>query len=184
VRGLIPVPANPLAVAAQLPGIYQGEFVVDMFCAALDEVLAPVVLTLDSLPAYLDPQTAPPDMLAWLAGWVGIDVVGAPSVEEQRKLVRDGAEMLRWRGTARGLRAAIVLETGLDAEITETGASDWSSSPGAELPGEAGNRVIVRVTAADPDLVDAARIAEIVIGCIPAHVGHRVEVVAAPAAAG
>jgi phage tail-like protein len=178
-RGLIPVPANPLAVAAQLPGVYQGEYVVEMFCGALDEVLAPVVLTLDSLPAYLDPQTAPSDMLAWLAGWVGIDVVGAPSVAERRVLVRDGAEILRWRGTARGLRGAIRLETGLDAEITETGASDWSSSPGAQLPGEPGNRVIVRVTAADPDQVDVARIEEIVAGCIPASVGSRVEVVAA-----
>jgi phage tail-like protein len=174
----MPGPANPLAVAAQLPGVYQGEYVVEMFCGALDEVLAPVVLTLDSLPAYLDPQTAPSDMLTWLAGWVGIDVIGAPSVAEQRDLVRDGAEMLRWRGTARGLRAAIRLETGLDADITETGASDWSSSPGAELPGEAGNRVIVRVTAADPDLVDVARIEEIVAGCTPASVGSRVEVVA------
>jgi phage tail-like protein len=174
----MPLKANPLAVAAQLPGVYQDEPVVDRFCDALDEVLAPVLLTLDSLPAYLDPQTTPPDMLAWLGSWVGVDVAPAPSVTEQRTLIRDAAEMLRWRGTAKGLHEAIRLGTGLDAEVVDTGASDWSSSAGAQLPGEAGNRVIVRITAADPDTVDLGRIEQIVSDCAPAHVGHRIEVVA------
>ena len=174
----MPEQRAPHSAAAQLPGVYQGELVVDGFCAALDEVLAPVPLTLDSLPAYLDPQTTPRDMLPWLAGWVGIAIDPAPSVAEQRTFVRDAAQMLRWRGTARGLREAIRLETGLDAQIQETGGTEWSSTPGAALPGEPGNRVIVRISAAEPDSVDAGLVEEIVAASIPAHVGHRIEVVA------
>jgi phage tail-like protein len=181
-RALMPDQHSPQSVAAQLPGVYQGVFVVDGFCDALDDVLAPVLLTLDSMPAYLDPQTTPHDMLGWLAGWVGIALDPAPSADEQRTFVREAAQMLRWRGTARGLQEAIRLETGWAAEIEETGGTEWSSTPGAELPGEAGNRVIVRVTAAQPDLVDAGTVEEIVehivAASIPAHVGHRIEVVA------
>jgi phage tail-like protein len=180
-RALMPRQRTPVSVAAQLPGVYQGGFVVDGLCASLDDVLAPVLLTLDSLPAYLDPQTTPHDMLAWLAGWVGITLEPSPSVTEQRTFVREAAQMLRWRGTAKGLREAIRLETGLDAEIVESGGTEWSSTPGAALPGEATNRIIVRVTAAGTDLVDADSVEQIVenivAASIPAHVGHQIEVV-------
>jgi phage tail-like protein len=175
----MPAQSVPWSVAAQLPGVYQGEAVVERFCSALDDVLAPVALTLDSMPAYLDPQTTPPDMLGWLAGWLGISVDPAPSIAERRALVREGAEMLRWRGTAKGLREAIRLETGLDVEIADSGGAEWSSTPGAELPGDPGNRVIVRVTAAEPELVDVGVLERVVAGSVPAHVDHRIEVVAA-----
>ncbi len=177
-RALMPEQRSPQSVAAQLPGVYQGEPVVDAFCDALDEVLAPVLLTLDSLPAYLDPQTTPRDMLAWLAGWVGISLDPNPELDEQRRFVREGAQVLRWRGTAHGLREALRLEAGLDAQIEESGGTEWSSTPGTALPGDETNRVIVRITAAEPDRVDAGVVEEIVAAGIPAHVGHRIEVVA------
>lgn len=177
-RGLIPASAIAHPVAAQLPGVYQGETVVEAFCAALDDVLAPVVLTLDSMPAYLDPQTTPPDMLVWLAAWLGIDIDAASPVADQRALVRAGVEVLRWRGTAKGLRATIRLETGLDADIVDTGATEWSSTPEATLPGERGSRVIVRIVAAEPDMIDIGLLDKIVASNVPAHVSHRIEVVA------
>jgi phage tail-like protein len=176
-RGLMPAQRSPRSVAAQLPGVYQDIPVVDAFCGALDEVLAPVLLTLDSLPAYLDPQTTPRDMLAWLAGWVGISLDPTPELDDQRTFVREGAQVLRWRGTARGLREALRLEAGLDAQIEESGGTEWSTTPGTELPGDGANRVIVRITAAEPDQVDAGVVEEIVAAGIPAHVGYRIEVV-------
>jgi phage tail-like protein len=177
-RGLIPVPAVAHPAAAQLPGVYQGETVVEAFCAALDEVLAPVVLTLDSMPAYLDPQTTPPDMLTWLAAWLGISIDTALPITEQRALVSDGVEVLRWRGTAKGLRETIRLETGLDADIVDSGATEWSSTPEAPLPGEPVSRVIVRITVAEPDMIDVGLLDKIVASSVPAHVSHGIEVVA------
>jgi phage tail-like protein len=180
----MPVSAIAHPVAAQLPGIYQGEAVVEAFCAALDEVLAPVVLTLDSMPAYFDAQTTPQDVLAWLAGWLGISVDNSAPIAEQRALVRDGAEALRWRGTAKGLRQAIRLETGLDADIVDTGAADWSSTPGTPLPGEAGRRVIVRIIAAEPDMIDVGFLNKVVASNVPAAVSYGIEVVAPSTSAG
>ncbi len=180
----MPDQPSPHSVADQLPGVYQGEQVVENFCGALDEVVSPVVLTLDSLPAYLDPQTTPSDMLAWLGGWLGISVTAAAPVGEQRALIREGAEMLRWRGTAKGLRAAIRLEIGLDAEIVETGATEWSATAGMPFPGEEGNSVIVRITAAEPETVDVGLVEDIVAANVPAHVGHRIEIVASSTPAG
>jgi phage tail-like protein len=177
-RGLIPVSAIAHPVVPQLPGVYQGETVVEAFCAALDEVLAPAVLTLDSMPAYLDPQTTPPDMLAWLAAWLGISVYTASPIAEQRALVRDAVDVLRWRGTAKGLRGTIRLETGLDADIVETGATEWSSTPETPLPGAPESRVIVRITATKPDMIDVGLLDKIVSSNVPAHVSHRIEVIA------
>ena len=59
-----PHPLGPDAAGA-LPGRARSS---RRFCDALDEVLAPVVSTLDNLPAYLDVATAPDDLLALARG--------------------------------------------------------------------------------------------------------------------
>ena len=106
-RGLVPGLASPVPARRDLPSLYRDDYFAQNLCAGLDEVLAPIIATLDSLPAYLDPATAPDDMLAWLAGWMGIVLDGHQTAERQRELVQEGVDILHWRGTARGVRAAV-----------------------------------------------------------------------------
>ena len=139
-------------------------------------MLAPVIATLDSLPAYLDPSTAPDDMLGWLAGWMGIVLDGHQSAERQRELVRAGVELLQWRGTARGVRAAVGALLDTEPEIVESGGAAWSETAGAELPGSERAELLVRIAVDDPEAFDVRRLEALIAMIKPAHVPHRVEV--------
>jgi phage tail-like protein len=170
---------NPLPVGDRLPGVFDNDAVVQDFCAGLDEVLAPIVLTLDCLPAYLDPVTTPADMIGWLADWLGVNLDPRQSVAQQRHLLRKTAKLLQWRGTAKGLRDVVEFIVGVRPEIIETGGSQWSETPGTPLPGQPGDRVVVRLVVADPTQVDARRVGEIVAAITPAHIRYVIEIVTA-----
>ena len=161
-----------------LPGLYHEDLFAQRLCSGLDEVLAPIFATLDSLSAYLDPRTAPDDMLGWLAGWIGLALDDGQSPRRQRELVRAGAELLRWRGTARGIRDAVETLFEVAPELIETGGAAWSPTSGAGFPGQPGTRLVVRLRVPDIAAVDMRRFDAVVAAVKPAHVPHRVEVVA------
>ena len=167
---------SPFPLGATLPGIYQDDGFVQELCAGLDEVLAPVVATLDCLPAYLDPETTPVDVLEWLAGWVGLLLDDVPP-ERRREVVRRAAELHRWRGTPHGVRASVAAWFGVEPELVESGGSGWSAEGGAPLPGEPVPGLLVRVCVPDAAAVDVGRLDALVAATKPAHVPHRVEVV-------
>ncbi|MCN9241145.1 phage tail protein [Streptomyces sp. RY43-2] len=183
-RGTLPGLPTPHPLLRQLPAVYLDQPFVQGFLGALDEVLAPVLLTLDNLPAHLDPRTAPEDLLAWLAEWVAAEVDGERPVERRRAVVAGAVARHRQRGTLAGLAAAIRVETGLEPEISESGATSWSAEPGSALPGAARPWVRVRVRVADAEAVAPARarLERLVAAEVPAQVGYAVEVVAADGA--
>jgi phage tail-like protein len=169
---------SPHPLGATLPVVFREDDFTQQLCAGLDDVLAPVFATLDSLPAYFDPATAPDDMLAWLATWMGIVVDRHQSAARQRQLVHTGAEILRWRGTARGVRGAVRGLFGADPEIVEPGGSRWSATAGSPLPSPDHTELLVRLAVADPAAFDLRRLDALVALVKPAHVEHRVEVTA------
>lgn len=87
-----------------LPGIYQGDPFLRRFLQIFDPVLSSLEETLDNVVYYLDPLTTPAGFLNWLGGWVGIEPDESWPLARRRQLVRWAAEILRWRGTRRGLR--------------------------------------------------------------------------------
>jgi phage tail-like protein len=175
-RGLVPGLASPYPLGEILPSLYRDDYFAQNLCAGLDEVLAPIIATLDSLPAYLDPATAPDDMLAWLAGWMGIVLDGHQSAERQRELVQEGVDILHWRGTARGVRAAVDALFDGQTEIVESGGASTSLEPGSPLPGSPRAELVVRLGVSDPEGFDVRRLDALVAMVKPAHVPHRVEV--------
>ena len=73
-RRSVPELATPHPLGELLPGLYLDDDLVQRWTAGLDEVLAPVFLTLDSLDAYFDSRLAPIDFVGWLAGWVDAEL--------------------------------------------------------------------------------------------------------------
>lgn len=175
-RGLVPGLASPYPICETLPGVFRGDSFTQRWCAALDDVLAPIVATLDSFPAYLDPATAPEDLLPWLAGWMGIALDGHQSAERQRELVQIGVELLQWRGTARGIRAAVLALFDVDPELVESGGTTSSPQPGTALPGSDHPGLLVRLRVPRPDEFDVRRLDALVDMAKPAHLPHRVEI--------
>ncbi|WP_370423282.1 phage tail protein [Streptomyces sp. QH1-20] len=174
-RGTIPGLPTPHPLLDQLPALYLEHDFLQRFLGALDEVLAPLHLTLDNLPAYLHPRTAPEDFLAWLAGWLAVEADAGRPEDQRRAVVTEAVARHRRRGTRHGLAAAVRLETGTEPEIDESGATTWSPVPGAALPGSAGASVTVRLRVPDPDRIDRARLERLVAAETPAHLAYRVE---------
>ncbi|CAM5442662.1 hypothetical protein SCANM63S_01249 [Streptomyces canarius] len=87
----------------------------------------------------------------------------------------------RTRGTRAGLAAAIRAETGIEPEISESGATSWSSEPGSALPGSARPWVRVRLRLPDARALapTRARLEKLMADEVPAHVGYEVEVLTA-----
>gem|GEM_PF-1547034 len=79
------------------------------FLEALEEVLDPIVGTLDSLPAHLDVDLAPEHALAAIAAWLGVDEVESLPADQRREVVRRAGELGRLRGTRAGLELALTL---------------------------------------------------------------------------
>jgi phage tail-like protein len=179
-RAAVPGLASRYPIGGLLPALYADDDLAQRFTAGLDTVLAPVLSTLDNLPAYFDPALAPADFLPWLSSWVGADVDPAWPEELRRAVIARAVELHRWRGTRRGLIEQLRLCFGVHADIKDGGGVAWSSEPGTELPPAPTGELLVRVWAARRGPVDASRVLDVVAASCPVHLTCRVEILPGP----
>jgi phage tail-like protein len=172
-RGTVPGLTSPHPLGQTLPALYADDSFAQRMCMALDEVLAPAITSLDCLPAYIDPATAPADLLEWLAGWVGVTLAQRMPDRQRRRLVAAAARLYAWRGTMYGIRAIVELSTGQDPDIRESGGTAWSADPGAALPGHPAAGLVISLRA-DPR-IEESNLRELIVGFVPAHVPWRLE---------
>jgi len=178
VRGTIGGLASPHPLGPTLPGLYQDDPFAQRLVGAFDEVLAPVFASLDGFDTWLDPLVAPEDVLDWLAGWVGVALDQTWPEERRRSFVASAVDLFRLRGTATGLAAHVAIFSGGEVEVIESGAAGWSAKADAAVPGSSTPDLLVRVKVPKPSSVDAARLEALVMAAKPAHVPHRIEVIA------
>jgi phage tail-like protein len=160
-----------------MPLVYREDPLAEQLCASFDDVLAPIFATLDCLPAYLDPRTAPADMLDWLAGWIGLTVSAHEEPTRKRELISAGAALLPWRGSVRSVQEAVVAAFNRETEVIESGSATWSTTPDSRPGGQAVAGLVVRVTVNSADDIDQRSLDALVDSVKPAHIPHRVEVV-------
>lgn len=175
-RGTLLGLRTPSPLADTLPSVLREDSFARELCASLDEVLAPVLLSLDGFPAYLDLTTTPEDMLAWLAQWLGVSVDVTQDLDTQRGLLRAAGELHATRGTQRGIQLAVESALGVPVDVTETGAAAFSATPGGDLPGEPGARVVVVVRPRPGQTIDPDRVDAVVKASKPAHVQHVIRI--------
>ncbi|MET9973473.1 phage tail protein I [Streptomyces microflavus] len=182
-RAAVPGLPSRYPIGELLPALYADDDLAQRFTAGLDTVLAPVLSTLDNLPAYFDPALAPADFLPWLATWVGVDIDRAWPQELQRAVVARAVELHRWRGTRRGLVDHLRLCFGVHADVRGGGGVAWSAGPGTELPPAPTGELLVRVWPVAPGAtVDASRVLDVVTASCPVHLTCRVEILPGPPA--
>jgi phage tail-like protein len=146
------------------------------FVGGIDDVLAPIISTIDNIPAYLDPWLAPPDFLDWLAHWVGVAIESSWPLERRRAIVAHASDVYAWRGTARGLAEAVEAATGVVPEVRDPGGVAVSAVPGAADGAAAAGPVVVILRVPDPASIDRAHIDALVRAAVPAHVPVTLEV--------
>ncbi|MFF3690531.1 phage tail protein [Streptomyces sp. NPDC002187] len=168
-RRIVPGLRTSHPLGARLPGVYADDDLVQRLTDALDEVLAPVLGVLDSLPAYFDPRLAPDDFVALLAAWVGAEgeVHGAVPAHATR-------------GTAKGLAEQIRQVFGVTPEIEESGGTVWSATALTPLPGAPQPHLTVRLRVPGTESVDEAAVSALVARNRPVHLPFTVQVVAEP----
>lgn len=171
-RGSIPGLASPHPIGQQLPAVYAEDDFAQRFTAGLDEVLAPILLTLDCLDAYLDPELAPPDFLDWLGSWVKAPVTADRPATVRRALVRHAVEMHRWRGTARGVALELEVATGARVRVVDNGWVSCSVTPTGAPPPEEPPEVRIQIDG----VVDEALVRQVLASAVPAHVRVTVEI--------
>jgi phage tail-like protein len=179
VRATVDGLATPHPLGHLLPGLYHDDDLAQRFTSALDVVLAPVLATLDSSDAYVDPRLAPLDFVEWLAEWVGVELDASWPEARQRTLVARAADLYSWRGTVRGVTEAVAIYTGVEPEVSETGGTAWTGTPppAGQLPGSPSGLLLVRVRVAPDEPIDAGRLDRLVAAAKPAHIAHRVEII-------
>ena len=179
-RGTVDDLATPHPLGHLLPALYHDNDIAQRFTGALDVLLAPVLATLDSSHAYVDPLLAPLDFVDWLAEWVGVELDASWPEDRQRALVARAADLFAWRGTVRGVSEAVAIYTGVVPEVLESGATAWTGTPppSGALPGAPAGELVVRVTVppGEAGSVDPARLDRLVAAAKPAHIAHRVEI--------
>lgn len=176
-RGLIEGLATPHQLLQALPAVFHEDPFAVRLVAALDEVLAPEMLVLDNVDAYLDPHLAPPDFLEWLASWVGIVLDETWTIGQQRDMVARATQLYSLRGTKAGLAATVALYAGAEPEIEDSGGTAVSVSPDGPLPGSDTPMLTVRAHVGPGRNVDPRRLEALVRAAKPAHLPHTIEVV-------
>jgi phage tail-like protein len=120
---------------AYLPAIYRnpgkcGDFLPRLL-ALFQSFHTGIEYEIDTLAALFDPKAARPSFLPWLAGCLGLDLEQNWSVAKQREILARIFEYYGKRGTAEGLREALRLFAGIDAQIDEPILhASWWALPG------------------------------------------------------
>ena len=137
---------RPLSVSARalmrnaLPSVHRDRLpdgppaLVERWLGGLEFLLDPVAALLDNLPAHLDPQMTPEDLLMVVASWLGIPPADV-TVEAQRNFIAKAIAISRHRGTAAGLGFVLGLGLpGLRLTIWHSGSVTWSPDPESSVP--------------------------------------------------
>jgi len=115
----------------QLPvGMAEDDFLF-RFVSIFQRVADTVMHQADTLPHTFDPTVAPLPVVRLMASWLGVTFADSSLDERvQRSIVTEYSELIRWRGTKRGMRQLLELLSGGDVEITDSGGT-W---PEGESP--------------------------------------------------
>ncbi|HEX6356360.1 phage tail protein [Actinophytocola sp.] len=179
-RGALPGLPSRHPLGEQLPTLYAADDFAQRFTSGLDVVLAPVLSTLDNLPAYFDVRLTPEDFLSWLASWVAVELDPDWPAPLRRAAVALAVELHRWKGTSRGLVDRLWLYLGVHARVLDGVGATWSTRPGGELPGAAVTEAVVQVWPGTAGAIDRDQVAALVAAVCPIHVTCTVEVLPGP----
>jgi phage tail-like protein len=105
----------------QLPRVMAEDPVLRGFVTALEEVAGTVRDRVDSIEHHVDTGLAAPEMLQFLAGWLGVELEPTDPPEYKRSLVREVGQLLGWRGTRHGIEGLLEAATGSRVTVIDGG---------------------------------------------------------------
>jgi len=135
-------------LVAQLPAAMRQDRVISGFVRAFEEIGDSVREQVGDIEYELDVNLASPEMLSYLASWVGLAIDAAmaastdPEVRDvQRRLIRAVGQALVWRGTRRGLETLLEALTDARVDVLDPGGVVGPGDP--DRPG--GDLVVIEL---------------------------------------
>jgi phage tail-like protein len=113
----------------QLPRVMAEDLVLRGFVTALEEVAGTVRDRVDSVEHHVDTGLAAPEMLQFLASWLGVELEPTDPPEYKRTLVREVGRLLGWRGTRHGVESLLEAATGSRVTVTDNGGIFGPNDP-------------------------------------------------------
>ncbi|MEE3088919.1 MAG: phage tail protein [Actinomycetota bacterium] len=178
-RALIPGLPNPFPLRDYAPSMLAGDPVTNLFLDTFDEVLAPIISTLDCYHAYLDADLAPMDFIDYMSTWLLVSSEQGWTDSMKRQALAKAVPRSRWRGTTQSISDRVTELFGGTCDVTDSGdvttanefedPSTWSA---ASPP-----RVTVTFTPAEGSSVKESDIRAALQSVLPAHVELVVTVV-------
>lgn len=131
---------DPDPLFARLPAFYREPSSPGDFIRRLLSLYASIFADLEAetkgMRAWFTPGSIAAADLPWLASWLGVDLDQNTSVAQQRNAVANAFHNDAVRGTAAGIKAALLVEAGIQATIIEPITSfGWWSLPGSNCDG-------------------------------------------------
>jgi phage tail-like protein len=106
----------------QLPvGMTDDDFLM-RFLKIFQTVTDTVFHQIDTLPHMFDPAVAPDEMVRLMSRWLGLELVDS-SLDDalQREIVMEYSQLLKWRGTRRGMQHMLEVITGAQVTVGDSG---------------------------------------------------------------
>jgi len=162
---------TPFPLINAVPAMLAEDPFVQRMLPAFDEVLAPIISTLDCFPSYLDPSLAPLDMVKYMASWLLPNYEGQLSEEGLRHALSTVVERSGWRGTARGIHDGLETFNLASIEVQDSGSTTVSTKPtDPDTWPEVAPPTVKIVCVAGDASVDAGSISRHLRLLVPAHV--------------
>lgn len=112
----------------QLPPVLAQDPVLGGFVLALEQIADSLRERIDGVEHQLDVDLASPEMLAYVAAWLGVALEPSETGERQRALVRAAGETVRWRGTRYGVERMLEAATGSRVVVRDGGGVHGSAA--------------------------------------------------------
>jgi phage tail-like protein len=178
-RRMVVLESEPEFLAKYMPAIFRQDPFMQRLLRMFDEMLMPLLETVDAVDCYFDPLMTPPAFVDWLASWVGEELSPAWPDRSRRALVSEAAWIHRARGTQAGIKRAVELVAGCEALVidnTEGLRLDEDGRLGVNTALQASNqnriKIVLRGSAAD---IDLEAVNDVVRKLKPAHCVFSVE---------
>lgn len=108
-------------LVSQLPRAMVADPVLHGFAAAFEEVADTVRVRIDGIEHQVDAGLATPEMLQFLASWLGLVLEPTDPPPYRRALVREVGRLLGWRGTRHGIEGLLEAATGARVTVVDGG---------------------------------------------------------------
>lgn len=177
-RGYVKDLQTPFPLIQAVPPMLAQDSFIQRMLPAFDEVLAPIISTLDCLDSYFDPAIAPEDFLHYLSTWVTSNAGNEFSIPGLRHGVATAVAMSGWRGTSSSLSERFFLYDLESIELQEGGGvtvSTTATDP-ATWPDAAPMVATVTITPLKDSPNSVASITNLISYFVPAHVQLNVVV--------